>query len=186
MVVRSELTRAGIATHPNPHSSTTLHVLPAGVPFTDPIADGPTIQTANQVCDQASSLPCFAVPGFVQCCPPHTHCARPCRPLQIALDNGVDSYADCLEYVREARTKGLTAPVVFMGYYNPVVAYGEERLVRDCAQFGVSGFIIVDLPPEESLHFRKLCREHGCVWVLYLGCLMEQHCLLRVWWVDIH
>jgi tryptophan synthase len=82
---------------------------------------------------------------------------------QVALDNGVNSYADCLQYVKEARADGLKTPVVFMGYYNPVVAYGEERLVRDCADAGVNGFILVDLPPEESLHFRKLCRQYGYV-----------------------
>lgn len=79
----------------------------------------------------------------------------------MALDNDVNSYAHCLEYVRAARGKGLTCPVVFMGYYNPVVAYGEAQLVQDCKEAGVNGFIIVDLPPEESLNFRSICRKNG-------------------------
>lgn len=83
--------------------------------------------------------------------------------MQVALDNGVNSYGDCIQYVRDARQAGLHAPIVFMGYYNPVVAYGEERLLKDCKDAGVNGFIVVDLPPEESLTFRKLCRRYGCV-----------------------
>eukprot|EP00123_Amoebidium_parasiticum_P018301 comp24164_c0_seq1/m.44070 comp24164_c0_seq1/g.44070 ORF comp24164_c0_seq1/g.44070 comp24164_c0_seq1/m.44070 type:complete len:690 (-) comp24164_c0_seq1:243-2312(-) len=106
-------------------------VIEIGVPFTDPIADGPTIQYANQV----------------------------------ALDHGTNSYADCLDIVREARSQGLTLPVVFMGYYNPIVAYGEQQLISDCKAAGVNGFIVVDLPPEESLAFRRVCRDQGLSFV---------------------
>lgn len=66
-----------------------------------------------------------------------------------------------LSMVREARSLGLTTPVIFMGYYNPVRAYGEEKIIRDCRDAGVNGFIIVDLPPEEALRFRELCRRDG-------------------------
>lgn len=59
--------------------------------------------------------------------------------------------------VKEARSKGLRAPVLLMGYYNPLLSYGEERLLRDCQESGVNGFIVVDLPPEEAVSFRKLC-----------------------------
>ena len=68
-----------------------------------------------------------------------------------------------LSMVREARSRGLTAPVLFMGYYNPVLAYGEERIIRDCRDAGVAGFIIVDLPPEEAVRFRDLCKNDGWV-----------------------
>lgn len=63
--------------------------------------------------------------------------------------------------VRKARSRGLTAPVVFMGYYNPVRAYGEENMLRDCKSAGVSGFIMVDLPPEEAVRFRGVCKGFG-------------------------
>lgn len=48
-----------------------------------------------------------------------------------------------------------------MGYYNTFFRYGEQNLLGDCQRVGVSGFIIVDLPPEESATFRSNCRRHG-------------------------
>lgn len=59
--------------------------------------------------------------------------------------------------VKTARERGLRAPVLLMGYYNPLLRYGEERLLQDCLAAGVNGFIVVDLPPEEAVSFRKLC-----------------------------
>lgn len=59
--------------------------------------------------------------------------------------------------IKTARGRGLRAPVLLMGYYNPLLRYGEERLLRDCQAAGVNGFIVVDLPPEEAVSFRKLC-----------------------------
>ena len=43
------------------------------------------------------------------------------------------------------------------GYYNPLLAYGEEKAVKDAREAGANGFIIVDLPPEEAVHFRDTC-----------------------------
>ncbi|RUS15174.1 tryptophan synthase putative, partial [Jimgerdemannia flammicorona] len=89
-----------------------LHVLilfpsNSGVPFTDPLADGPTIQEANT----------------------------------IALGYNID-IPRCLDTVREARQRGLKVPVVFMGYYNPVLSYGEEKIVVDCKAVGVDVIIL--------------------------------------------
>jgi hypothetical protein len=50
-----------------------------------------------------------------------------------------------------------------MGYYNPLLSYGEERLMKDCNEAGVNGFIVVDLPPEEAVSFRKFCTKGGYV-----------------------
>lgn len=61
--------------------------------------------------------------------------------------------------VKAARDRGLKAPVLLMGYYNPLLSYGEERLLEDCKTSGVNGFIVVDLPPEEAISFRKLCNK---------------------------
>lgn len=105
-------------------------IIELGLPFTDPIADGPTIQKANT----------------------------------IALRNGVTISAT-LDVVREARKKGLKVPVLFMGYYNPVLMYGEEKLIDDCKAAGVNGFIISDLPPEEAIKFRKACNKEGLSYV---------------------
>jgi tryptophan synthase len=48
-----------------------------------------------------------------------------------------------------------------MGYYNPILQYGESKLLADCIEAGVNGFIIVDLPPEEAVRFRNGCRKNG-------------------------
>lgn len=66
-----------------------------------------------------------------------------------------------METVRKARRKGLKAPVLFMGYYNPILSYGEEKLVKDTREAGVNGFIVVDLPPEEAERFMKFCTRGG-------------------------
>ncbi|KAI9804211.1 MAG: anthranilate synthase / indole-3-glycerol phosphate synthase [Sarcosagium campestre] len=105
-------------------------IIELGLPFTDPIADGPTIQKANT----------------------------------IALQNGV-SVTSTLEMVREARKKGLKVPLLFMGYYNPLLIYGEEKVVDDCKDAGVNGFIVVDLPPEEAVRFRNHCTKRGLSYI---------------------
>ncbi|KAF4584251.1 Tryptophan synthase [Ophiocordyceps camponoti-floridani] len=105
-------------------------IVEIGVPFTDPIADGPTIQTSNTV----------------------------------ALSHGV-TIESTLGMVKEARNKGLKAPVLLMGYYNPLLSYGEDRLLRDCEDASINGFIVVDLPPEEAISFRKLCNRGGLSYV---------------------
>ncbi|EME87143.1 uncharacterized protein MYCFIDRAFT_212777 [Pseudocercospora fijiensis CIRAD86] len=105
-------------------------VIELGTPFTDPIADGPTIQTANTQ----------------------------------ALANGTTT-KHCLQIVRDARSRGLSAPVLLMGYYNPLLAYGEERMLQDAKAAGVNGFIMVDLPPEEAVRFRHHCTTYGLSYV---------------------
>ncbi|GAA5990026.1 hypothetical protein JCM5350_003413 [Sporobolomyces pararoseus] len=74
----------------------------------------------------------------------------------IAIEQGVD-YEKCLSFVKEARQQGLKTPVILMGYFNPLLAHGEERAVKDAKVAGANGFIIVDLPPEEAVEFRKIC-----------------------------
>lgn len=103
-----------------------LDIIELGVPFTDPIADGPTIQKANTK----------------------------------ALANGV-TVSTVLDLVRQARSKGLKTPIMLMGYFNPIMRYGEERLLKDCKDVGINGFIMVDLPPEEAVRFRNICNGYG-------------------------
>ncbi|WFC99312.1 tryptophan synthase [Malassezia yamatoensis] len=83
---------------------------------------------------------------------------------KVALENGT-GYLQCLEYVRQARSRGLQVPVVFMGYYNPVLQYGEERAVKQAREAGVNGFIMVDLPPEEAEFFMKVCRQEQMAYI---------------------
>ena len=52
--------------------------------------------------------------------------------------------------MREFRKTDDKTPIVLMGYYNPIHAYGTARFARDAAAAGVDGLIIVDLPPEED------------------------------------
>ena len=55
----------------------------------------------------------------------------------------------------------LRAKLVFMGYANPFIQYGLESLAADCAEIGVSGLIVPDLPLEESPEFREAMQPHG-------------------------
>jgi tryptophan synthase alpha chain len=70
-----------------------------------------------------------------------------------------------LEIVRTFRHKDSKTPVVLMGYANPVEAYdlkhGRDAFVRDAAQVGVDGVLIVDYPPEECVDFAAKLRSHG-------------------------
>ena len=75
---------------------------------------------------------------------------------QAALKNGVTTES-VLQMVRDTRKRGLSVPVILMGYYNPLLKYGEERMLRDAKEAGANGFIMVDLPPEEAVRFRAHC-----------------------------
>lgn len=90
-----------------------------------------------------------------------------------------------LGQLREARNQGLTAPVLLMGtchlvicirelranvivitgYYNPLLAYGEDKAIQDAREAGANGFLMVDLPPEEALSFREKCAKSKYVFV---------------------
>lgn len=105
-----------------------IDIIELGLPFTDPIADGPTIQKSNLK----------------------------------ALENGV-TISSMLDMVRDARRNGLKTPVLFMGYYNPILQYGEDKLLTDCKEAGVNGFIVVDLPLKEAIRFRNGCTKAGYV-----------------------
>lgn len=63
--------------------------------------------------------------------------------------------------VRDARKRGLKTPVLLMGYFNPLLAYGEQKMLKDAKAAGVNGFIMVDLPPEEAVRFRNYCTKSG-------------------------
>ena len=101
-------------------------IIEIGLPFSDPIADGPTIQRTNQK----------------------------------ALENGVTpTYG--LEVARRLRANGVEAPLLFMGYYNPVFSYGLTEFAAACADAGIDGLIIPDLPPEESDPLLDACLANG-------------------------
>jgi len=66
-----------------------------------------------------------------------------------ALRNGA-SINMILNMVRDFRETNIHTPIVLMGYYNPVRAFGGHEFVHKAKQAGVDSFIIVDLPPEED------------------------------------
>ncbi len=76
------------------------------------------------------------------------------RATQIALDNGI-TMPKSLDAVRSLRTRGVTIPLVLMGYYNPILAFGLQKFAVEAGQAGASGFIIPDLPMEEAGEFES-------------------------------
>jgi tryptophan synthase alpha chain len=52
-------------------------------------------------------------------------------------------------------------PVVLMGYYNPIYAYGPEKFLTAAKASGVDGLIVVDLPPEEDAELCTPAKKHG-------------------------
>ena len=97
-------------------------IIELGVPFSDPMADGPVIQQAGE--------------------------------RALARGIGLPQVLGC---VREFRRTNTSTPVVLMGYANPVERYdqkhGAGRFIRDAAEAGVDGLLVVDYPPEECEQF---------------------------------
>ncbi len=71
------------------------------------------------------------------------------KAYEQALANGCNADT-VLSAVRELRARGVRAPLLVMGYFNPLLSYGVSRFVRDAAEAGVDGLITVDLPPQEA------------------------------------
>ena len=70
-----------------------------------------------------------------------------------ALKNGMN-LKKTIKMVQEFRSAEKETPIILMGYFNPIYAYGVEKFLYDTKQAGVDGLIIVDLPPEEE---EELC-----------------------------
>jgi len=75
------------------------------------------------------------------------------KAAQRALKAGANMNRT-LEIVREFRKDDNSTPIVLMGYFNPIYAYGTEKFCADAAAAGVDGLIVVDLPPEEDEELR--------------------------------
>ena len=100
-------------------------VVEVGVPFSDPMADGSTIQRASFV----------------------------------ALAGGVTLPWILVEM--RALPEPSRAPLLLMSYLNPLLAFGLERLPRAAREAGVAGFIVPDLPHEESADLKSALEREG-------------------------
>lgn len=76
------------------------------------------------------------------------------QATQVALEGGI-TVRKSLEAVKELRSRGVDLPLVLMGYYNPMLAYGLERFVSEAVEAGADGFIVPDLPVEEAEEFNS-------------------------------
>lgn len=63
-------------------------------------------------------------------------------------------------FVRDLR-RDVTIPLVFMTYANVVFSYGAEKFISTCAEIGIDGIILPDLPFEEKNEFQPICRKYG-------------------------
>jgi tryptophan synthase alpha chain len=77
-----------------------------------------------------------------------------------ALKSGM-TLPKVLDLVRRFRKSDAKTPIVLMGSYNPIHAYGTARFTKDAAEAGIDGFLIVDLPPEEDEVLRVPATVHG-------------------------
>jgi tryptophan synthase alpha chain len=100
-------------------------IIELGMPFSDPLADGATIQHAGQ----------------------------------IALERGM-TINDCLEIACRISDRS-DIPLILMGYYNPLLAYGIDSFCQKAVASGVCGLIIPDLPPEEAEPLQQAAQLHG-------------------------
>ena len=87
-----------------------VDMIEIGLPFSDPLADGPTIQASSTT----------------------------------ALHNGMTTQI-LFDQLKDIR-KSVNIPLVIMGYFNPMLQYGVENFCKKCAEIGIDGLIIPDLP----------------------------------------
>jgi tryptophan synthase alpha chain len=98
-------------------------VIEIGVPFSDPMADGVTIQ----------------------------------RSSHMAIENGVT-----LKWIfNQLKEINLDTPIVLMSYLNPLYVFGMKELVKASLESGVDGFIVPDLPIEESEELNDRLSKEG-------------------------
>ena len=76
-----------------------------------------------------------------------------------ALRGGVTT-DQIFDFVRALR-KDVKIPFVFMTYANVVFSYGADAFISACAELGIDGLILPDLPYEEKDEFLPICRKYG-------------------------
>ena len=76
-----------------------------------------------------------------------------------ALSGGINTDM-IFSFVRGLRSD-VTVPMVFMTYANVVFSYGAEKFISTCAEIGIDGLILPDIPYEEKEEFLPLCHQYG-------------------------
>ncbi|WP_372745624.1 tryptophan synthase subunit alpha [Lutibacter sp.] len=105
-----------------------VDMIEIGLPFSDPLADGPTIQASSTT----------------------------------ALNNGMTTTVlfDQLKNIR----KTVSIPLIIMGYFNPMMQYGVEKFCQKCAEIGIDGLIIPDLPVKEyNDNYKAIFEKYGLI-----------------------
>lgn len=98
-----------------------------GMPYSDPLADGPVIQESSSV----------------------------------AIANGM-TIQKLFEQLEDFRGKGITVPVILMGYMNPVLQYGFEAFCKKASETGIDGLILPDLPEYEFVNeYSAIIKQYG-------------------------
>lgn len=103
-----------------------VDLIEIGIPFSDPTADGPTIQ----------------------------------RSSEIALKNGMNLNLlfEQLKNIRES----VKIPLILMGYFNPVYQFGVKHFCEKCAEIGIDGTILPDLPLDEfEQEYKPVFQQHN-------------------------
>lgn len=102
-----------------------VDMIEIGLPFSDPLADGPTIQESSTA----------------------------------ALKNGMTT-ATLFEQIKDIR-KTVDIPLIVMGYFNPMLQYGVEEFCARCAEIGIDGLIMPDLPlAEYEIHYKAIFEKY--------------------------
>lgn len=116
-------------------------VIEIGVPFSDPVADGPVVEKASRK----------------------------------SLEQGI-TLKEILATLKERNKKDdasssrkISAGIVLMGYLNPFLQYGLEKLAKDAEEAGVGGIIVPDLPFEESHLVSKILQKHHIALIPLVG-----------------
>ena len=110
-----------------------VDMIEIGLPFSDPLADGPTIQASSTQ----------------------------------ALKNGMTTSL-LFEQLADVR-KTVTVPLIIMGYFNPILQYGLENFCKKCAEIGIDGLIIPDLPLEIYLsEYKELFESNGIAMIFLI------------------
>lgn len=105
-----------------------VDIIEIGLPFSDPLADGPTIQASSTQ----------------------------------ALKNGMNTEV-LFNQLKDIR-KSVKIPLIIMGYFNPILQYGVEDFCKKCADIGIDGLIIPDLPVEVyNEQYKATFEKHGLI-----------------------